>query len=232
MAATYITLQNLKTYDGKVKSFVGTETAKAIKGYLKVDNAWNFYTEENPTAESVPAFSIDVPTEYFLDQTKTTFVQEFAWSEELYAGSTNPNLEGKPVWVMAVKGDDDTVTYSFVNLEALVDIYTGAETDSVVVSVSEDNVISANVKVSEAEGNLIEVKEDGLYVTVEPTDISGKADKVADVKEAQIFVDNGEGNLSASGITIEELKATVTEEIMSNFDMETDVDAEINSWFE
>jgi hypothetical protein len=232
MAATYITLQNLKTYDGKVKSFVGTETAKAIKGYLKVDNAWNFYTEENPTAESVPAFSIDVPTEYFLDQTKTTFVQEFVWSADLYPTSTNPNLEGKPVWVMAVKGDDDTVTYSFVNLETLVDIYTGAETDSVVVSVSEDNVISANVKVSEAEGNLIEVKEDGLYVTVVPTDISGKADKVADVKENQILIDDGAGNLAASGITIEELKTIVTEEVMSNFDMETDVDAEINSWFE
>jgi hypothetical protein len=232
MAATYITLQNLKTYDGKVKSFVGTETAKAIKGYLKVDNAWNFYTEENPTAESVPAFSIDVPTEYFLDQTKTTFVQEFVWSADLYPTSTNPNLEGKPVWVMAVKGDDDTVTYSFVNLETLVDIYTGAETDSVVVSVSEDNVISAEVKVSAEEGNIIEVKEDGLYATVEPTDISGKADKVADVKEAQILVDDGAGNLAASGITIEELKATVTEEVMSNFDMETDVDAEINSWFE
>jgi hypothetical protein len=38
--------------------------------------------------------------------------------------------------------------------------------------------------------------------------------------------------LEASGITIEELKATVTEEVMANFDMETDVDAEINSWFE
>jgi hypothetical protein len=232
MAATYITLQNLKTYDGKLKTLIGAESAKSIKGYLKVDNAWNFYTEENPTTESVPAFSIDVPTEYFLDQAKTTFVQEFTWSEELYAGSTNPNLEGKPVWVMAVKGDDDTVTYSFVNLETLVDIYTGAETDSVVVSVSEDNVISAEVKVSAEEGNIIEVKEDGLYATVEPTDISGKADKVADVKEAQILVDDGAGNLAASGITIEELKATVTEEVMSNFDMETDVDAEINSWFE
>jgi hypothetical protein len=234
MAATYITLQNLKTYDGKVKSFVGTETAKAIKGYLKVDNAWNFYTEENPTAESVPAFSIDVPTEYFLDQTKTTFVQEFAYSAELYAGSTDPNLEGKPVWVMAVKGDNDTVTYSFVNLETLVDIYTGAETDTITVAVSEDNVISAEVKVSAAEGNIITVNEDGLYATVEPTDISGKADKLIEeaVKEAQILVDDGTGNLEASGITIEELKATVTEEVMANFDMETDVDAEINSWFE
>ena len=231
MANTYITLQNLQNYDGKIKNYVDLADAKSLKGYLKVGNTWNFYTVEAPTAEDTPAFSIDVPTEYFLDQAKTTFVQEFAWSEELYAGSVNPELDGKPVFVMAVKGDDESVTYSFVNVETLVDIYTGAETDSVVVAVSEDNVITAEVKVSTEEGNIIEVKEDGLFATVEPVDLSGKADKVTEVKEAQILVDDGAGNLAASGVTIEELKATVTEGIMANFDMETDVNAEIDSWF-
>lgn len=231
MANTYITLQNLQNYDAKNKARMDAADAKALKGYLKVGNKWNFYTVEAPTVEDTPVFGIDVPAEYFLDQAKTTFVQNFAWSEELYAGSTNPELDGKPVFVMAVKGDDNTVTYSFVNVESLVDIYTGEETSTAAVAVSADNKISANVKVSAEEGNFIEVKEDGLYVTVEPTDISGKADKVADVKEAQILVDNGEGNLAASGVTIEELKAAVTEDIMSNFDMETDVNAEIDSWF-
>lgn len=231
MATTYITLQNLQNYDGKIKNYVDLADAKSLKGYLKVGNTWNFYTVEAPTSEDTPAFSIDVPTEYFLDQAKTAFVQEFAWSAETYAGSTNPELDGKPVLVMAVKGDDDTVTYSFVNVETLVDIYTGAETDSVVVAVSDDNEISAEVKVSAEEGNIIEVKEDGLYAKVEPVDLSGKADKVADVKDAQILVDDGEGNLAASGVTIEELKASVTDEIMANFDLETDVNAEIDSWF-
>lgn len=231
MANTYITLQNLQNYDGKIKNYVDLADAKSLKGYLKVGNTWNFYTVENPTESDTPAFSIDVPTEYFLDQAKTTFVQEFEWSAEAYAGSVNPELDGKPVLVMAVKGDDDSVTYSFVNVETLVDIYTGAETDTVAVTVSDDNEISAEVKVSAEEGNFIEVKEDGLYVTVEAVDISGKADKVTEVKDAQILVDNGEGNLAASGVTIEELKASVTEDIMANFDLETDVNAEIDSWF-
>ena len=231
MANTYITLQNLQNYDGKIKNYVDLADAKSLKGYLKVGNTWNFYTVEAPTETDTPAFSIDVPTEYFLDQAKTTFVQEFAWSAEAYAGSTNPELDGKPVLVMAVKGDDDSVTYSFVNVETLVDIYTGAETETVAVVVSEDNIITADVKVSAEAGNLIEVKEDGLYVAVEPVDISGKADKVAEVKDAQILVDDGEGNLAASGVTIEELKAAVTEDIMANFDLETDVNAEIDSWF-
>lgn len=231
MANTYITLQNLQNYDGKIKARMDAADAKSLKGYLKVGNTWNFYTVEAPTAEDTPAFSIDVPTEYFLDQAKTAFVQEFAWSAETYAGSTNPELDGKPVLVMAVKGDDDTVTYSFVNVETLVDIYTGAETETVIVDVNADNEISADVKISAEEGNFIEVKEDGLYVTVEPVDLSGKADKVAEIKDAQILVDDGEGNLAASGVTIEELKAAVTEDIMANFDLETDVNAEIDSWF-
>ena len=228
-ATTYVSLQNLQNYDGKIKNYIDSADAKSLKSYLKVGNAWNLYTVENPTEADTPAVSIDIPTEYFLDQAKTTFVQEFEYSEELYAGSTNPDLDGKPVLVMAVKGDDGSVSYSFVGVGSLVDIYTGEETVTATVTVSADNKISVAVKVSAEEGNLVEVKEDGLYVA--PVDISGKADKVADIKEAQILVDDGAGNLAASGVTIEELKATVTEDIMSNFDMETDVNAEIDSWF-
>ena len=103
MANTYITLQNLQNYDVKNKARMDAADAKALKGYLKVGNAWNLYTVENPTEADTPACSIDIPTEYLLDQAKTTFVQEFAYSEELYPGSTNPELDGKPVLVMAVK---------------------------------------------------------------------------------------------------------------------------------
>lgn len=231
MANAYVSLQHLQNYDVKMKGYVDAADAEALKGYLKVGNTWNFYTVKAPTEADTPVFSIDVPTEYFLDQAKTTFVQNFSWSAEFYAGSTNPGLDGKPVLVLAVKGDDDSVVYSFVNVESLVDIYTGAETSTVALSVV-DNVITANVKVSAAEGNLIEVKEDGLYVTVEPVDISGKADKLTEnVKDAQILVDNGEGNLAAGGVTIEELSTAIKTDVLSKFDFETDVNAEIDSWF-
>ena len=239
MATTYVTLDNLKKYDGNIRTFIDSDKTKSIKGYLKKDNSWNFYNTDMPTEETAPIFSIDVPVEYFLDQTKTTFVQEFAWSDTTYAGSTDPSLEGKPVWVMAVKGDNETVTYSFVNLEALVDVYTAKETNSITVTVSDTNEISADVKISTEEGNIISVKEDGLFAFVEDTDISGKADKLVNpeegeaiIKAGQIFVDDGNGNLSASGITINELKTTVSEDVMSNFDTETNVDSEIDSWFE
>ena len=238
MATTYVTLDNLKKYDGNIRTFIDSDKTKSIKGYLKKDNSWNFYNTDMPTEETAPIFSIDVPVEYFLDQTKTTFVQEFSWSEETYAGSTDPSLEGKPVLVMAVKGDDETVTYSFVNLEALVDVYTAKETNSITVVISEDNEISADVKISAEEGNIISVKEDGLFATVEDVDVTDKVDKLVNpedgepiIKVGQIFVDDGNGNLSASGITIEELKTNVSDEVMGNFNTETDVDSEIDSWF-
>lgn len=67
-----------------------------------------------------------LPKEQFLDLTKTTFVQSFAWSNTTYPDSTNPNLDGKPVMVLALKNSsDDTVAYSFLNMYELVDTYTG-----------------------------------------------------------------------------------------------------------
>lgn len=236
MATTYVTLQNLKTYDGNLKTYIDSDKTKSIKGYLKKDNTWNFYNTDAPTEDSTPIFSIDVPVEYFLDQTKTTFVQEFTWSAETYVGSTDPSLEGKPVWVMAVKGDDNTVTYSFVNLETLVDVYTAKETNSITVVVSDTNEISADVKISAEEGNILSAKEDGLFAEA---DLSAKADKLVNpedgeaiIKAGQIFIDDGNGNLSASGITLDELKTQVSDDVMSNFDTTTDSDAEIDSWFE
>ena len=130
---------------------------------------------------------------------------------------------------MAVKGDDNSVTYSFVNLEALVDIYTGENTKSITLVVSEDNKISANVNVSAEEGNIISVKDDGIYASVTEVDISGKADKLVNpaegavvIKADQILVDDGTGNIAASGKTIAELSAEIKSEFVAMTDEEID----------
>ena len=229
MATTYVSIDNLTRYDGNIKTYVDSDKTKSIKGYLKKNNTHNFYNTDAPAQDTVPVFSIDIPTEYFLDQAKTTFVQSFSWSEGLYPGSENPNLDGKPVWIMAVKGDDNSVTYSFVNLEALVDIYTGENTKSITLVVSEDNKISANVNVSAEEGNIISVKDDGIYASVAEVDISSKADKLVDpaegaavIKADQILVDDGTGNISASGKTIAELSAEIKSEFVAMTDEEID----------
>lgn len=230
MATNYVSIENLKKYDGKLKTYIDSEKTKALKAIAVKDNKIKFYVNPTPTDDTVPDFSVDFPTEYLLDQTKTTFVQEFAWSDTSYAGSTDPNLEGKPVLVLAVKGEVDEVTYSFINLEKLVDIYEGGETKSATVSVDADtNEITVDVTISAEEGNILKVKDDGLYASVATVDISGKADKLVNsedadpvIKEGQILVDDGAGNLAASGKTIAELSSEILAELTPMTDEEID----------
>ena len=229
MATTYVTLANLTRYDSNLKTYIDSDKTKAIKAIAVKDKAINFYVNPTPTETTTPDFKVDLPVEYFLDQTKTTLVQKFAWSDTTYAGSTNPNLEGRAVLVLAVKGDNDTVTYSFLDMETFIDIYTGGTTKSVTLTVGTDNKISADVNLSKATGNILEVKDDGLYAGV---DVSKKADKLVNpevvegeeavivIKEGQILVDDGAGNLAASGKTIAELSS----EILANFTPMTDTE--------
>ena len=232
MATTYVSMANLTKYDTNLKTYIDSEKTKALKALAVKDNKINFYVNPAPTDDTTPDFTVDFPTEYLLDQTKTTFVQEFAWSDTTYVGSTDPSLEGKPVLVLAVKGEEDEVTYSFVNLETLVDIYEGGETETATVTVDADtNEITVEVKVSAEEGNILEVKDDGLYASVTQVDISGKADKLVDpedadadpvIKTGQILVDDGAGNLGASGKTIAELSSEILAELTPMTDEEID----------
>lgn len=66
----------------------------------------------------------NLPADQFLDLAKTTYVASFKWSSTTYPNSTNPNLDGKPVLVLALDNGAST-TYSFISLNDLVDAYTG-----------------------------------------------------------------------------------------------------------
>ena len=126
--STKTTIRNLtaeikKTFVKK-DAFTPVEAAAnaAIKALKVTGNTVNFYTNTGMTGAA--AFSMDFPTEMFLDQTKTAFVGKFKFSDTTYPGATDPKLDGKPVMVLAVKGENpDSCTYSFLNMAALVDTY-------------------------------------------------------------------------------------------------------------
>lgn len=194
------------TLTSDIKAWANGEESLGIKTALYNNNTLTFYKKPNATVDDTADFSINLPEEQFLDQTKTTFVNDFAWSEELYPNSTNPNLDNQPVLVLAVKGDTD-VAYSFVSMNELVKIYKASTIASTVTLTIDDatNTISAEVNISADEGNLLEVGTDGgLYAKA--TDITGKADKLTDtdVKKNQILLDDGNGNIKASGKDISE----------------------------
>ncbi len=157
-----VTLEQL----GTVKNYIDVKDAKAIKSGEFTNNTVKLYSTEDKSG--TPVVSFDLPEEMFLDQSKTAFEEAFAWSSSKFPGSTNPNLEGKPVLILAVKGDTD-VTYSFISLEKLIKTYTSEDTSSASVTIGEGK-ISAAVKVSATTGNTITVNADGLYVPTPESD--------------------------------------------------------------
>ena len=166
--------------------------ASAIHSGSVSGNTVSFYTSTDQSGTAI--FSFDFPAELVLDQLKTTFVDDFAWSATTYPDTTNPNLDGKPVLVIAVKetnGGIVTTSYSFLNMEDLVDIYSAAD-NSITI-----NGYNVSVKISPDAGNALELKSNGLYV-----DISGKADKVTNATAGNIASLDANGNLADSGHAI------------------------------
>ena len=157
-----------------------------------------------------------LPVEMFLDQAKTRFVQSFAFTQETYPGGTDPNLNGKPVLVLALKTRDhnnnnaETVTYSFLNMETLVDTYTAKAGDSAkILNIAGYEI---EVKIDPSNDNAIEVTANGLKVN-----ISGKADKVANATAGHVASLDANGNLADSGV--------IAGNILTTADVATDAEA-------
>ena len=164
--------------------------ASAIHSVSVANNTVSFFTSTD--ASGTAAYSFNFPNELVFDQLKTTFVANFAFNSTTYTGATDPELNGKPVLVIAIKDTNAagtvTTTYSFLNMETLVDIYTAAD-NSINI-----NGYAVNVKISAAANNAITLQSDGLHV-----DISGKADKVANATEGNLAALDANGNLVDSG---------------------------------
>ena len=160
-----VTLGELK----QVSQAFKVETDKAIKYVAVSDNTISFFTTEDNS--STAAFTVDFPTELFLDQTRTQFVPNFAFTAAQYPGAVNPSLDGKPVLVFAVKGTtdrtsgtaNDTFSYSFMDMSTLVDTYTTAQGVSSQVLTINGYTVTFNIA-SDA-GNVLQSKATGLYAT-------------------------------------------------------------------
>lgn len=110
-------------------------------------------------------------------------------------------------FVSAASYDHDTrkITLSFndssdpleIDIGDLVDTYTAEDTTSVHMAVT-GNKFTAEVIVSNTEGNLLKSTENGLYVA--PVDQSMKADKVKNATNGDLAGLDASGNLTDSGV--------------------------------
>lgn len=178
---------------------LATRTVNAIAPTFKSlsvsGNTVSFFTSTDGTGTA--AATVDFPEEIFLDQAGTTLVENFAWSAATYPNSTNPNLEGKTVLVLAVKGDKETnptTQYSFVNLEKLIDPYTASDTS---LTISGYNI---KVNIDSDTDNMLSLTANGLMV-----DGSGKIDTVASATAGNVPLLTSDGTLTNSTIVGEDI---------------------------
>lgn len=181
----------------EVKQIAGNGIKKvAVSG-----NTIKFYKDANANVATATAdFNVDFPAELVIDAAGTTFEPNFNFSAGSYGTATDPNLDGKPVLVLAVKttnADGTTSTaYSFLNLYDLVDIYTIKAGDSSKILVINGKEIE--VKISADAGNIIQVKNDGLYATT----------RVAGAVNGNVAVFDANGAPSDSGIASDTVVVT------------------------
>lgn len=117
-----------------------------------------------------------IPADQFLDLAKTTFVNPFTWSNVLYPGSIDPNLDGKPVLVLALT-DGTNTTYSFLNMEDLVDGGGGTSITVTLASASWSSdtqtvtatgvTASSTVIISPAPSNIDDYGDAGIYCSAQ-----------------------------------------------------------------
>ncbi len=156
-----VTLDVLTYFKGKIDTVINKGDAKSFKSVEYANNTIKFYKNED---KSDTPTQITLPEEMFLDQTKTVFVENFTYNADVYPSSADPSLDGKPVMVLAVKGDT-TTTYSFVNLESLMITYTDGTTSTANVTITSGQITAA-VRVSAEENNAIKINTDGLCAAI------------------------------------------------------------------
>ena len=164
--------------------------APTLKSLAVSGNRVNFYTSTDATGDV--AFYFDFAEEIFLDQAGTSLVSNFAWSAATYPNSTNPNLDGKTVLVLAVKGDKETnptTKFSFVNLESLIDTYTASDTS---LTISGYDI---KVNIDPSTDTLLTLTANGLFV-----DGSGLLDKVNPATAGNVPLLASDGTLTNSTI--------------------------------
>ena len=158
------------------------------------------------TKSAIDTAIASLPQEMYLDNTKSAFVENFVFNATTYPGAANPNLDGKPVLVFAVKTIDhtnnnaETLTYSFLNLLTLVDVYTVKAGDSSNVLNLAGHEFEFKIDPS---SDILSITANGLKV-----DASGKADKAANPTAGHVAGLDANGNPTDTGIVATEVLTT------------------------
>ena len=202
--------------------------ANAFKSAKVEGNTVSFYVDSDTTG--TPAFYFDFPEEIFLDQVGTRLVENFSWSALAYPNSVNPNLDGKTVLTLAVKGDKEvnpTTKFSFVNLEKLIDTYAASDTS---ITISD---YKAKVNLDASSDNILTLTSGGLLVdgSALQFDTSNLIAKDSSTTAGNIAVFDSEGGIADSTFSISEIAVTASDSsvTITNYKVKANVSAVANN---
>lgn len=178
--------------------FGGKDTVKAVS-YDKEAVALNVTTGDGKTQTAVLE-NIGVSIDYtgstgdlVLKDKNDKVLSTVKLALERFVKSATYSAENHEI-TLVFNDDQDAIT---IDVSDLVDTYTVGNTGSVTMTMTGNN-ITATVKKSASDKNILEIKADGLYVP--ETDISGKVDKVGVKHDDEIMTADATGNAKASGV--------------------------------
>lgn len=183
----------VSTKAGIITVTVGeTETDVALKGTV-INPSYDAATRTItlPFADGSESLLISLGKDIFIDPSANNRYEASDKSIHLYLNDG---------------AGEQTPTEIVIPVASFIDVYTGATTSTVEVTVSEDNRISANVKVSAAEGNMITVTDDGLLVSA-----SGFA-KASDLESLTNRINTAESDIDAVEGRLDILEGDVSTE--------------------
>lgn len=201
--ATYVT-NKIADVVGGVGTFVTDVTYTPASGKLSVAKGGEPVDTvltgvvNNPTYDSTTR-TITLPV--FGGDTLT-----IALGKDAFVESGSYNDETKCIDLVLTSGDEVSIPVG-----SLIDIYTGIATASAEVTVSSDNKISVNVKLSATANNQITIEEDGLYVPLPDAYTKAEVDaKIKVVSDAlAAHTDDTDIHVTAAQKTEWSAKATV-----------------------
>ena len=116
-------------------------------------------------------------------------------------GEYDPNTKNIILYFDNKTGEESTDKLE-IPVGDLVDTYTAGTTQSVTMNVS-GNQFTANVRISVEGGNALQLRDDGLFVTM--PDISSKMSKLSGDTAGHILTSDGAGQAQDSGVSIDDI---------------------------
>lgn len=202
---------------GATKAYITAQIAEITGGTAFVkDVTWENGTLNVDTGDTTPAkveltgvahdvsydlaaLKLSIPVygkeDIVVNIPKDNFVRSGRYEQDydLGDGSTGPAI----VLVVATADAEEATKEVVIPAASLVDTYTGTNSNTVKVTVSEDHQITASVVIDPKAGNALVQTAAGLSV-----DISGKADKLTADANGHILISAADGNLADSSLTL------------------------------